>query len=55
MNPKLKKIFKHRKTGEKELNMWRAVARMNGIPLPETKQGEGFLDLNRSSSEETKK
>jgi len=38
MDYKSKKTFRHRKTGEKEWNMWRAVARMNGIPVEGTEE-----------------
>lgn len=50
MNPLSKKIFKPRRTGEKELTIWRAVAQMNGIFIPEAKDVVS-LDQNQRNSE----
>lgn len=43
MDYKPKKTFRYRKTGEKELHIWRAVARMNGIPVAGTEENKPYL------------
>lgn len=48
MDYKSKKTFRPRKTGEKELNMWRAVARMNGIPVEGTEENKPCLGPENS-------